>query len=298
MQLAQTLISKEDDSVNYIFTGNFPGVFEARYVRREEKYFAIYLSSQSGCAQSCRMCHLTATKQIETIDATPDNLLMQANHVFNWYDKCPRAEIVHFNFMARGEALNSKEFINNGTRIFRELGYEAIKRNLVPRFLISTIMPRSFSGQVISKVFPLINPEIYYSIYSVKEEFRKKWLPAALPVDMALQMLDEYQRTTKKMPKLHWAFIEGENDSEDDVALLCHRVRRSGLRVDIAIVRYNPYGPEYGQESSIEVIDRNEQIIRDLMPFSKVHKITRVGKDVKASCGMFVEPNLISTQNL
>ena len=287
----KTFESKEDDSVNFVFEGDYPGYLEARYVRRSPKYFAAYLSSQSGCAQACRMCHLTATKQIKNKSSTLTDYNNQARTVLDWYDtKCPKAEIVHYNFMARGEAFDNPEFIEYNQDLFTRLGLESTKRKLFPRFLVSTILPVTLKGKSLSEIFPVINPEIYYSIYSVNPEFRKRWIPKALPVDKSLAMLKEYQDNTKKIIKLHWAFIEGQNDSEDDMALLCHRVRSSGLRVDIAIVRYNPYSDKFGAESSLEVINRNVEILKMLLPFSKVKMITRVGPDVKASCGMFVEP--------
>lgn len=290
----KTLKSEVDDSVNFIFDGAFPGYMEARYVRRSPKYFACYLSSQTGCNQGCRMCHLTATKQTRKDDVGLRQYIEQAHAVFDHYDKnCPPAEIVHFNFMARGEAFNNPEFIAHGKELFEKLGVESTNRNLFPRFLISTIMPTCMAGRSLSKIFPVVHPEIYYSIYSVNPEFRKKWLPKAMPVDDSLSILKEYQENTKKIVKLHWAFIEGENDSEEDMALLCHKVRTSGLRVDIAIVRYNPYSEQYGKESHIDVINRNVEILKTLLPFSKIKMITRVGPDVKASCGMFVEPGSV-----
>lgn len=290
----KTLKSTEDDSVNFVFNGDYPGYFEARYVRRSSKYFASYLSSQSGCNQGCRMCHLTATKQVNRTHASLDTYLEQSQAVFDWYDqKCQPAELVHFNFMARGEAFDNPLFIEHNKELFTRLGFESTKRNLIPRFLVSTILPTSMSGKSLSKIFPVITPEIYYSIYSINPDFRKKWLPKAMPVDEALLMLKEYQENTKKIIKLHWAFIEGENDSSEDMALLCHKVRISGLRVDMAIVRYNPYSEKFGQESGIEAIQRNIETLKMLMPFSKIKMITRVGLDVKASCGTFIEPGFI-----
>jgi adenine C2-methylase RlmN of 23S rRNA A2503 and tRNA A37 len=194
--------------------------------------------------------------------------------------------------MARGEAFDNPFFQEEAKRLFDYLGNQSLRRNLFPRFLISTIMPDTLAdGPSLSRIFPIIHPEIYYSIYSVREAFRKKWLPKAMPFEKALGMLKKYQENTKKIIKLHWAFIEGENDSEEDIALLCHKVRSSGVRVDIVIVRYNPYSEKFGRESGEEVIDRNSELLKTLLPFSKIKKITRVGRDVKASCGMFVEPD-------
>ncbi len=298
----QILKSSEDASVNFVFSDpDYKGYFEARYVRRnnDPKYFAVYLSSQSGCKQACRMCHLTNTRQTNAENATVDMFAKQASAVLDYYDQnCLPAEIVHYNFMARGEAFANPAFLEDSHSILTCLGNMAITctRNLVPRFLISTIMPKNLRGRSLSKIFPVIHPEIYYSIYSVEDDFRRKWLPNAMPVDEALEMLKVYQENTKMIPKLHWAFIEGENDSEDAVERICNRVRRVDLRADFAIVRYNPYSEIYGKEPDESVIDRNIRLIQKHMPFSRVKKIIRVGKDVKASCGMFVEPNFTQIQ--
>jgi adenine C2-methylase RlmN of 23S rRNA A2503 and tRNA A37 len=53
--------SAQDDSVNWDRPAADVGRIEARYVRRCPDYFVVYLSAQTGCAQGCRMCHLTAT---------------------------------------------------------------------------------------------------------------------------------------------------------------------------------------------------------------------------------------------
>lgn len=289
----ETLQSKEDDSVNFVGRGDFLGFFETRYVRRDQRHFAVYLSSQSGCKQACRMCYLTVTKQTFAENADFNVYFDQALAILNYYDKnCPKAEIVHFDFLARGEPLDNPLFLKCGEELLYRLGIETKARGLISRFIISTILPKSFADRSLSGIFSIIHPEIYYSIYSIHEGFRKKWLPKAMPLDDAIRILQEYQRNTKMVIKLHWAFIEGENDNpEKDIMPLCWRIKDSGLRVDIVIIPYNPYSEKYGRESSEVVINQNIQILRNMLPFSRVKIIGRVGRDVKAPCGMFVEPN-------
>lgn len=284
----KTLQSTQDDSVNFIFDEE-PGYFEARYVRRSEKYFALYLSSQSGCAQACRMCHLTATKQAKFVNASQRDFERQADAVFDWYDKrCPKAEAVHFNFMARGEALDNHLLLDHSQEILMSLGQKAVRRGLVPRFLFSTIMPKSVAGVRLARTFPLISPEFYYSIYSTREAFRKKWLPKAMPVTDALNALREYQEDKKVVIKLHWALIKGENDSADDVYEICDAVKNARLHANFALVQYNPYSPVQGEESDEATVLDVVSLISKLMPESRVKRIRRIGHDVKASCGMFV----------
>lgn len=284
------LKSKEDASINFVSLQPDGGYFEARYVRRSPEYIVVYLSSQSGCRQGCRMCHLTATKQTSTKNATPEEFAQQASTVLDWYwenDPVP-AKSVNFDFMARGDFFASTEAICNSQRVFTLLDREAFARGLVSRFLISTIMPHSIRHLNLAQVLRPIQPEIYYSIYSVDPIFRKKWLPNAMDPQVALNKLATYQHQSRKIVKLHWAFIEGENDTEESVREICRAVKGVNLRADINIVRYNPFSDKLGAEPPKATIDHLAEVIRTLLPAARVDIVPKVGTDVKAACGMFV----------
>lgn len=285
--------STEDNSVNFVQQDEV-GFTEARYVRRCKDRFIIYLSSQTGCNRGCKFCHLTATKQTKFEHVSVEGYNEQASQVMRYYNTMEAplhmtdklARVVHYNFMARGEALDNPNLIQNPDLILGSLKDRAVRNKLIPKINISTIMPKSFKGKSLSQIFATQAPTIYYSIYSMNPEFRKKWIPGAMDVELALDKLAEYQEDTKKIIKLHWAFIAGENDHEDDVLDIWQAVRERGLKVEVNVVRYNPYSYSYGEESSILVIEDRMKELRDYGCHVKM--IDRVGFDVKASCGMFV----------
>lgn len=288
----QQLNSCQDQSVNFVFTGDYPGKMEARYVRRKDYYLACYLSSQTGCNQVCKMCHLTATKQFAMVNVDVDGYMQQAEEVLRYYRTQNRpAKVIHFNFMARGEALNNKNLVKEGDyEILEALAKLAWSHKLHPRFNISTIMPKQFSEMELIDRFPIIYPDFYYSIYSVSDQFRQEWLKNAMPVDDALDKLYRWQEVTKKIVKLHWAFIKGQNDSPEDVINLCRRIKGSKLKCDINIVRYNPHSEEYGEESDESTFESNLNLMEStLSSNTKIDIIPRVGFDVAASCGMFTQ---------
>jgi 23S rRNA (adenine2503-C2)-methyltransferase len=293
------MASSIDRSVNFIRTGSFPGYLESRFVRRPgADHFTCYLSVQTGCRQGCRMCHLTVTRQTQTENAFAPEILQQAQTVLAHYDERIKAgdepvAAVHYSFMARGEPLASENFLDGGDRIMQMLAEEAVQRNLIPRFLISTIMPKTLPRALAARrgtlaaQFRLTQPFLYYSIYTTMESFRQRWLPAALPVEEALKILKRYQDETGRIVKLHWAFIKDENDSATDVGLIMDAVDAAGLRVDVNLVRYNP--PEAGSAESGEHVYKAAQ--DDMLrrwPQARVKVVPRVGYDVYASCGMFV----------
>jgi adenine C2-methylase RlmN of 23S rRNA A2503 and tRNA A37 len=283
--------SSQDASVNWDRPVEV-GRIEARYVRRCQDYVVVYLSSQTGCDQGCRMCHLTATGQTRLRDVTHEEFLEQAEVVLNHYRGEAPARAVHFNFMARGEPLANPVLLGHADELLGDLARRAVALKLRPRYLVSTIFPREFGDRLLEDVFLTHHPEIYYSLYSVRETFRRRWLPKALPAAEALDRLASWQRSTYKICKIHYAFIAGENDSEADVHAVCDALESRRLMVHVNIVRYNPHDPRrHGVESPEEVIQRNADIYRARLPYARVRVIPRVGYDVQASCGMFFAPD-------
>jgi len=280
--------SRIDASVNWLHVVDV-GAIEARFVRRRQDSIVIYLSSQTGCRQACRMCHLTATGQTDLRNVTLDEYVAQSEMVLAHYRGVEPAQTVHFNFMARGEPLLNPALVQQSGVLFDRLWQLANAHGLRARFLVSTIMPKELD-RPLEAVFDRYHPEIYYSLYSTDERFRRRWLPKAQPLADALDKLAAWQRATYKIVKLHFAFIRDENDSEASVHAICDAVEARRLFAHVNIVRYNPPSPEHGEESSPSVIERNVGILRQRLPHARVQVIPRVGFDVHASCGMFVRP--------
>lgn len=280
------LRSQIDQSVNFV-ENQLVGFLESRYVRKVDDYFICYLSSQTGCNRGCKFCHLTATQQMAFNDSDYQDFLNQAMQVFRHYRKEKPAKYMHYNFMARGEALANKYLISNADEVLDSLAHLAIKENLTPKFNISTIMPVTLKKSL-TDIFRIITPTIYYSLYSVEDAFRDKWMPAAMPVGQALDLLKDYQNMTKKIIKIHHCFIKGENDSGPSIVAMCDELSKRNLLCEFNLVRYNPFSQVQGEESDEDTIARNLSFIQRRFP-GKVQIIPRVGMDVSASCGMFVD---------
>lgn len=288
MNKLKVLNSQIDSSVNFV-EQQLVGFLESRFVRKCDEYFIAYLSSQTGCNRGCTFCHLTATGQTSFVDSSHNDFTAQAIQIFKHYRKeVTPAKYMHYNFMARGEPLANKILLNSGDELLSKLGQVAKEEGLPAKFNVSTIMPLTLKKSL-NDVFHYVNPTIYYSLYSTNQVWRDKWMPAALPVDEAVARLKEYQNFSKKIIKIHYTFIAGENDSEEDINAACDVLEKHNLICEFNLVRYNPASPSQGVESSQEVINRNLGIIQNRFNFnSKVQIIPRVGFDIKASCGMFV----------
>lgn len=279
------LSSKIDNSVNFV-EEQLTGFLESRYVRKRDDNFICYLSSQTGCNRGCQFCHLTVTNQTSFVDSTHNDFIGQALQVYKYYKTQKPAKYMHYSFMARGEPLSNQVLLNSADQLLFKLAELAKDVNLPCKFNLSTIMPLTLKKSLVD-IFKFITPTIYYSLYSANPNFRNKWIPASLPVEESFRLLKEYQDFSKKIIKIHHAFIDGENDSDEDVKEICNLVDKYNLITEFNLVRYNPASIIQGKETSEE---RLQQILTTFQSRfkGKVQMIQRVGFDVKASCGMFV----------
>ena len=204
MSETKLLFSTLDKSINRIDPVADGGYFETRYVQRTEDTAIVYLSSASGCNKACRFCHLTQTGQLYTTDVnkteyrdTARALLEEASRKNDF----STVQNIHFNFMARGDVLSNMSFTTNVKGVLASLARVAkdFFPAATPRFKLSTVFPTDINnGHMVSARNPaeylqeaLVDPvfnlrheqgidvEFYYSLYSLRPEFRKRWIPKA-----------------------------------------------------------------------------------------------------------------------
>lgn len=297
----QRLNSVEDASINWVTPAPNGLFFESRLVERENGHYIVYVSSQSGCSQKCKFCHLTQTGQVTNIsNAVVEDMREQVLSALlglkEYIDAGRLVNRLSIAFMARGEPLDRMHFIENFVE-FKELVIPRLLENFglssVPvKYKISTIFPRNRSKDFLKltqELYKHVDTTLYWSIYTLDHSFRNRWLPNASDPYLLLPMLGEYYRDTGKLVT-HSAWIEGENDGEEQVSELAGFLGDNFPGIRFNHVAYNPYyrqGGAVGKESSHEIIERNNNILKD--HGISVKSIKRVGRDVKASCGMFVE---------
>lgn len=283
------LTSTIDKSKNIIIPHSAGGFFEARYVQRTDDYFIVYLSSHSGCNLSCRMCHLTQTGQTVMNEADNNEYMSQAKDVFDLFEPDGRIRKVHFNFMARGEALDNNTMLYKSSELFKNLDTFSQRFDLESKFKVSSIIPAHFSesNASLSNIFEDSRSQLYYSLYSVDPKFRKRWLPKAMNPFAALDLIKDMQEENEKEIVVHWSLIDGQNTSDESVIDTLKAVVDRGIKAKFNLVRYNSYGPFTGVEPSEVRINEILALVNDLMPNESNKIVPRVGKDVYASCGTF-----------
>ena len=304
------LQSTVDASINHVIQTQDGGFWESRWVQRDPSYGIIYVSSQSGCDQSCRFCHLTATRQTQTTQATVEDFVLQARRVLESVQALVeqdagwvKPEKIHINFMARGEPLLNPEVVHPQTMLWDAL--EQVVHEVLPGvlvyFKVSTIMPQTWWAWMKEKPHQVTLPldprvQLYYSLYSLNPQFRKRFVPKAMDPHLALDLLVQHQGRTGQEMVIHHALIQGQNDDLHTIDAWLSAVQERGLRVKFNLVRYNPPHASAGVETEEDQLQLNFQHIQHVLGHPDSRIVPRVGWDVKASCGMFITPQIVSGQ--
>jgi adenine C2-methylase RlmN of 23S rRNA A2503 and tRNA A37 len=302
-------LKSNDGSINYIMNKSENEIVECRYVRRKESYISSYLSSHTGCIMGCKFCWLTQSGQKSFKHLTIDDYVYQLDTVLSDVPDLieKRKDIrININFMARGEVMANKHAIGNYKLLYDKLddtvkkyGYGAIKMNL------STIFPYTLRNTNLSNIFDGRPVNLYYSIYSINDKFRKLYLPNALPVEYALNELKKFQENHNNNNTIvfHCAFIKGENDDIDDISKMADLIRSYNFtNTKFNLVRLNPFIKDDKPimlESELSKLKYIFDIMNSCVT-NKIHTqqsriVNRVGPDVFASCGMFSNTDIDMT---
>jgi Predicted Fe-S-cluster redox enzyme len=278
------LRSAIDASINFSRPDARGGMVETRFVQRTPDRFIVYISSMLGCDKACRFCHLTQTGQTNSTCLSEDEMIEQAATVLGAVGSAG-AQTVHFNFMARGEPM-SNPAVNRS--LFIRLAHLAAGHGLATRIKISSILPTDAwtdnPHDLHGKDCPPV--DFYYSLYSTDDDWRRRWIPKAMRPFDAMTWLRKYQKATGQRVILHWALIDGENDSPAHARDAAALARMFGVTADFNLVRYNPANGKSREAEDVVL----ESFLKDMQSgiSGRTRMIPRVGRDVAASCGMFL----------
>lgn len=275
----RVLTSQIDGTINHVYEDGS----EFRLAQRQD-HDTIYLSSHTGCALSCKQCHLTSTGQTTMLPLSKGDMVERAKVLFNLRK---RSDVpVYFAYMARGDALANREV--SGETVLNLLTVPG-STPCIAKVTISTIFPKGIVGYEVDKFlferFSIFEPTLYWSFYTPDLPRLREWMPEAQSPSIVAEGLGKWQKVTGNMIIVHFPIIEGVNDRLWDHHEMVGLLSANNLLYAVNIVRYNP--PD---NRSKEAEDYRRQAILNIWQEAsggraKVQE--RIGFDVSASCGTF-----------
>jgi 23S rRNA (adenine2503-C2)-methyltransferase len=273
---AETLISKNKDSVKAKITLSDGLLVEAVLMRHKDGRNTVCVSSQVGCPLACSFC---ATGKMGFKRNLTNMEIIEQVIFFSRYLKKGGKRVTNVTFMGMGEPflnyenvmeaikiLNSKEYFNIGARNI----------SVSTAGIIEGI--EKFSKQ--GKQFNLA-----ISLHAPNNELRSKLMPInkKCSIERLFYAISKYIKKTNRQVMFEYLLIKNVNDSTEHARKLAELTKDPLFYVNLIL--YNPTKGNNFLPSTAERVKKFKQILKNnKVIFSQRF---RFGQDIKAACGQF-----------
>lgn len=291
LRLKKIVYSKVDDTQKYVFVRNHDGaVLEFSYINKKDGKDIICVPSQTMCNIGCKFCH--TTEYIGKIKVTPiltSELAEGINHIYDDLKLSENPKTLLISFMGCGEPfLNHENIID--LMLFVRHYYNKIK----VRFAIATSLPHiavcEFFGFTEMVKSYKLDVKLHLSIHYTDNKLRAEWMPRSINIESTLAAGEFFKTYTGNNVEIHYALIDGVNDTVADAMLLCHLI--NGKDFNVKFLFYNKKQSLGMHPSELYKFEIFERRLGEIGISSEYYKPP--GLDVGASCGQFLMDEYLS----
>lgn len=289
MKFIKQIKSTEDNTIKYIFKlddtlDNF--LVEFSYINKDDGKIIICVPTQTMCNLACKFCH--ATEHIGKIKARNLNHL-EIEYGVSFIVGHLNIESMHkpllISYMGIGEPLMNVDNVVLSMKILQQLEGYGIP---LVRFAIATSIPKShwldffeLTKDIKDYSLPV---KIHLSLHYTDDEQRKEWMPASLDIRSSIACVDFYHKFTGNPVEIHYALIDGVNDTKEDAEELTFLVEGKGFNVKFLF--YNEKESLDYHASNMNKIELFKRHLHDsFIPFEYY---VPPGLSIGASCGSFL----------
>jgi len=282
MELVEKVGSNIDKTIKYVFKLHDNLIMETTYIDNNTGKDIICVSCQTMCAQGCKFCHLTdyiGVLPLRNLDKR--EITDSVDYIYSDLKLKNNNRTLLISYMGCGEPLaNVGEVLTSMTLL--DSDYENI------RFGLATSLPKNrwtevtyFTQYVKEMRLPV---KVHLSLHYTTDEIRYEWMPNSLDIRPCLDLMNVYKNLTKNNVEIHYALINGVNDTIED------QIRLSGMLQNFDFnVKFMLYNEKESLEEKASNLDKYNEFTKLLNVAGVKHEYYEApGKDVGASCGQFL----------
>ncbi len=235
--------------------------------------FTFCLSSQHGCAFSCRFCATGRMGRGRNLTAA--EIVEQA---FRLRQELPRGTLdYNVVLMGMGEPLENYEAVIHALSILSDPRGMAVPPK---RITISTV---GLAPQIERLADQGHRYRLAVSLHAATDEQRSKLMPVnrRYPLERLMRAVRHHVGRTGRRVTFEYILLEGLNDSVSDATKLVRLVGQ--LNCKINLIPYNPIGPGRFRRPRPERIQRFAEYLRSRVPAVTVRMSQ--GVEIGAACG-------------
>lgn len=239
MKLMDKIASTKDKTKKYIFQTEDKLIIEVAYIDKNDGKNIICVPSQTSCAMKCRFCHLAdISDKLVNRNLSAEEIKEGVDYIYNDLSLKNTDRILLISYMGCGEPLLNYRNVVQSMTLIRDTYHEKVP---LVRFAIATSLPKNAwfnffeMTREISKNNLLV--KVHLSLHYTNEETRKEWMPLSLAIKTSISALEFYKLFTGNSVEIHYALIDGVNDTENDAEILANLLR--GRNIPVKFLFYN-----------------------------------------------------------
>ena len=270
---AESLVSKEEDSIKAKITLKDGLQIETVLMRHKDGRNTVCVSSQVGCPLGCLFC---ATGKMGFKRNLSVNEILEQVIFFERYLK--NKKVTNVTFMGMGEPFLNYDNVLKAIRVLNNKDYF----NIGARSISVSTCGITEAIEKYSKEGLQLNLAI--SLHAPNEKLRGELMPInkKYNIDRIFKTVDEYIKATKRKVMFEYVLIKNINDSDECAKELAKLMNKKLYFVNLIL--YNPTGNL--KPSTTKRVESFKKILKKA-GINFVQRY-RFGDDIQAACGQFI----------
>jgi len=289
MILNKKVFSELDSTIKYVFVNDDNFTLEFSYINKNDGKDIICAPSQTMCNMACKFCHCTDhIGKIKSENLKRPDLIDGIQYIIDDL-KLTDDKMLLISFMGIGEPILNW---SNILCVMMHFYNKRDKNNI--RFAIATAISHfawvdffNFTNVVEKMKIPV---KLHLSLHYTDDITRKEWMPSSLGIYSSIAAVNFYRHITGNKVEIHYALIDGLNDSEQDAIYLSQLLEDKNM--DVKFLFFN-------EKESLDYHRSNKDKLDVFKKYFGQWDINfeyyiPPGLDIGASCGQFLMDNYIN----
>lgn len=284
LRLKKVVNSTNDSTIKFIFYTEDNLVIEYSYINKKDGKDIICVPSQTMCSIGCKFCHTTEyIGKIKVRNLTSIEIADGVEYIYNHLKLSETPRTLLISFMGCGEPIyNVDSVIGSMLKIKDSL------HNIYVRYAIATSLPKVKYVEFFKLVSEIdknkLPVKLHISLHYTLDEMRWEWMPHSLDISSTISAAEFFKIKTGNPVEVHYALLDGINDTEQDAIILTNIVKSNGFNVKFLF--YNKKDNIHVEPSDLKKLDT---FIKHFNKYNIPHEYyIPPGLDIGASCGQFL----------
>jgi len=289
LRLKKIVKSTIDSTIKYVFYTEDNLIIEFSYINKNDGKDIICVPCNTLCNLACKFCFATdLIGKIVSRNLTWDEITDGIDYIYLDLKLKVEPKTLLISYMGMGDA------VTNYKAVVDSMNYINNEYKVNTRFAFATALPKYNYEHFFNMVRLIdmlnLNVKLHISLHYTTDELRNEWMKASLDIKSTIAAADFYKIKTGNKVEIHYALIDGINDTEEDAIRLTDLIKDKGFNVKFLY---------YNEKENIPAKHSDFKQVEIFAEHFKKYNIEYEyyippGQDCGSSCGIFLMDEYIN----